>query len=83
MNDDDAHRGKARAQYRSAVRTLALVVAAVVVVLLAAVGVAGAHPWSGPVVLELAGGHGMHRGDVPVLAVSAVLLTWIGLLSRR
>ena len=40
--------------------------------------IAGAGPWAGPIVLDLGGNHGVHAGDLPVLAgwVVGVAAAW-------
>jgi hypothetical protein len=40
--------------------------------------VVAVHPWAGPVLLTVTETHGLHAGDVPVLALGAATTTWFG-----
>lgn len=55
----------------------------VLIVIVAAVGVAGEHPWSGPQLLRGLFGHGVHVGDLVVLAVATLALAWTWRSVRR
>ncbi|GGO79193.1 hypothetical protein [Nocardioides deserti] len=63
-------------------RALAVVLGCVVTSL-AALSVAGVSPYSGPRILGLSSDHGVHLGDLPVLALWLVGMACVGVVWRR
>ena len=53
---------------------LALGAALLTAVLIALIG--GHEPWSGPTLFGISSGHGVHLGDLPLVALWAAGLSW-------
>lgn len=64
-------------------RFAASAVAATAIAMLVVLAVAGSNRFSGPVILKMGGGHGIHRTDVIVAAVGVAAVAAVATLARR
>ncbi len=62
--------------------TASLLTAALIALLIASV-IIGHHPYSGPVLVTLGEGHGVHMADVLLAAVGFAAIAFVALFTRR
>ena len=64
-------------------RFAASVVAALAIAMLVVLAVAGSNRFSGPVIVRMGEGHGIHRTDIIVTAVGVAAVTAVAVLAWR